>query len=148
MLKCSPILRMILENAEVNLNDKSLKVIYNASAYEQEKDEKLRAFLHFISTNEPGKDDFSNRLSELVKLTKENEKFRSDYAAMNLHDRDIMRAAKKEGHEEGVQQKVMETAANALKLKLPIEQISQITGLPLEQISELSKKIKPESVEE
>lgn len=43
-----------LENSAVNLNDKSLKVIYNASAYKEEKDDKVRAFLRFIQTNEPG----------------------------------------------------------------------------------------------
>ena len=52
------------------MNDKSIKVIYNASAYEEEKDERIRNLLHFISTNEPGKDDFSNRLSLLVEKKK------------------------------------------------------------------------------
>ena len=135
-----------LENAEVKLNDKSLKVIYNASAYEQEKDEKIKAFLKFISTNEPGKDDFSNRLSELVEIIKDNEIFRSDYAAMNLHDRDIMRAAKKEGREEGLkagaQQKALEAAKNLLNLNvLSFEQIAQAQELPIETVKELAEKL-------
>lgn len=88
-----------------------MKVIYNASAYKHEKDEKIRNFLHFISTNEPGEDDFSNRLSDLVEIIKDNEIFRSDYASMNLHDRDIMRMARKEG----AQQKAVETAAKLLQ---------------------------------
>ena len=71
-----------------------LILIYNASAYNEEKDEKVKAFLHFIHTNEPGKDDFTNRLSALVEQIKDNERFRRDYAAMNLHDRDITRAAR------------------------------------------------------
>ena len=33
------------ENPVVNLNDKSIKVIYNSSAYEQEKDERIKWFL-------------------------------------------------------------------------------------------------------
>ena len=71
-----------------------LILIYNASAYSEEKDEQVRTFLHFIHTNEPGEDDFTNRLSSLVEQIKDNEKFRRDYAAMNLHDRDITRAAR------------------------------------------------------
>ncbi len=67
--------------------------------------------LHFISTKEPGKDDFSNRLSLLVEKLQENEEFRSDYAAMNLHDRDIQRAAKREGS----LQKSIEDAVIAVK---------------------------------
>ena len=31
------------ENSSVNLDDKTLKVVYNASAYEKERDEKIRA---------------------------------------------------------------------------------------------------------
>lgn len=110
-LPCYTFKNICEEDANVNLNDKSMKVIYNASAYKHEKDEKIRNFLHFISTNEPGEDDFSNRLSDLVEIIKDNEIFRSDYASMNLHDRDIMRMARKEG----AQQKAVETAAKLLQ---------------------------------
>ena len=90
-----------------------LILIYNASAYNEEKDEKVKAFLHFIHTNEPGKDDFTNRLSALVEQIKDNEKFRRDYAAMNLHDRDITRAAKQEGLRQGLSQGLTQGASKA-----------------------------------
>ncbi len=113
----------------------------NASAYKAEKDERIRNFLQFIHTNEPGKDEFSNRLSALVEKVKNIDRFRSDYTAMNLHDRDITRAAKKEGIIEGEQRKAIETAENFLKMNLLThEQISQGTGLPLEQIKALAAK--------
>ena len=52
---------------------------------------------------------------------------------MNLHDRDIQRAAKKEGIAEGTRQKTVETAKNMLKIRLgTVEQISQIKNLPVE----------------
>ncbi len=144
-LPCYTFQNVCKENAIVNLNDKSLKVIYNASAYSQEKDEKIKAFLHYISTNEPGEDDFSNRLSDLVEIIKDNEIFRSDYAAMNLHDRDIMRLAKKEGREEGLkdgaQQKAIETATNMLYDKIPVENIARYVDLPLEKVEELAEKL-------
>ena len=144
-LPCYTFQNICKENAIVNLNDKSLKVIYNASAYSQEKDEKIKAFLHYISTNEPGEDDFSNRLSDLVEIIKDNEIFRSDYAAMNLHDRDIMRLAKKEGREEGLkdgaQQKAIETATNMLNDKIPVENIARYVNLPLEKVEELADKL-------
>ena len=134
-LPCYTFQNTCKESSEVNLNDKSLKVIYNASAYMQEKDERLRAFLHFISTNEPGGDDFSNRLSKLVELTKDNEKFRSDYAAMNLHDRDIMRAAKKEGREEGAQQKAIENALVLIqKYHATPKEAAEQMGAPLDKL--------------
>ncbi len=129
-LPCYTFTNICQENPHVNLNDKSVKVIYNASAYKAEKDERIRAFLHFIHTNEPGKDDFSNKLSALVEKVKDNDRFRSDYTAMNL---DITRAAKKEGREE----KAIEDAKNMLKENISSEITARCTGLPLEKIVEL-----------
>ena len=124
-LPCYTFRNTCKENDAVNLNDKAVKVIYNANAYEKESDERIRSFLHFISTNEPGEDDFSNRLSALVSKIKENEKFRSEYAAMNLHDRDITRAAKKEGSREAR----LETARNMLNEGIPLATVLKCTGL-------------------
>ncbi len=127
-----------LEDNSVNLDDKSLKVVYNASAYEKEKDEKIRALLCFVRTNEPGTDDFASRLSAVVEKLKENEKFRQEYAAMNLHDQDLIRETRKEA----LQQKAIETAENFLRMNVGTpEQISQGTSLPLEQVLELQKQL-------
>ena len=87
------------ENNTVDLSDKSLKVIYNASAYDEE--------------------------------------FRSEYAAMNLHDQDIIRIAKKEASEE----KAIENAKTMLSDKLSPDKVSHYSGLPLKQVLELQKKI-------
>lgn len=136
-LPCYTFKNACVENNSVNLNDKSLKVIYNASAYESEKNEKIRAFLHYIYTNEPGEDDFSKRLSAIVNQTKMNEKFRREYAAMNLHDRDLIRAAKKEA----IEQKAIEDALNFLKEDVPAETIAKCVNLPLEEVLKLKEKI-------
>ncbi len=142
-LPCYSFINICEENENVKLNDKSIKVIYNASAYEEEKDERIRNLLHFISTNEPGKDDFSNRLSSLVEKKKENEKFRSDYNAMNLHDRDIQRAAKREGFAEGARETAIMNAKNFLKMNvLSIENIAQGTGLSIEEVQKLADELK------
>lgn len=45
------------------------------------------------------------------------------------------------GKKEGVQQKAVEDATNMLKKKYPTTDISEITGLPLEQVLELQKQI-------
>ena len=139
-LPCYTFSNICQENPHVNLNDKSVKVIYNASAYKAEKDERIRDFLHFIHTNEPGKDEFSNRLSALVEKVKDNDRFRRDYAAMNLHDFDITRAAKKEGIAEGEHRKAIEDAKNMLKENISSEITARCTGLPLEKIVEPKKQ--------
>ena len=140
-LPCYTFKNTCSENPAVNLNDKSLKVIYNASAYNEEKDDKVRAFLHFIHTNEPGEDDFTNQLSSLVEQIKDNEKFRRDYAAMNLHDRDITRAAKREGLRQGLAQGASKAKIEATKKfwgnGVSQEIIAQSLDLPLEKVAEI-----------
>ena len=120
-------------------------MIYNASAYEQEKNEKIRKFLKYVSTNEPGEDDFTKRLSATVEMIKENDKFRSDYAAMNLHDYDITTMAKEAGIEEGREMERVEAAKKMLRMNLGThEQIAQAQELPLEKVKELAEEVAAE----
>ncbi|MCR4626278.1 MAG: hypothetical protein K5640_01370 [Treponema sp.] len=87
--------------------------------------------MHFIHTNEPGNDEFSNRLSALVEKIKDNEKFRREYAAMNLHDFDITKAAKREGPAE----KAIEDAVTIVKkYNIKPEQTAEDIGAPLEKV--------------
>ena len=130
------------ERNDVNLNDNSLKVVYNASEYEKEEDEKIRNLLHFICTDEPGKDSFSVRLSSTVEKLKNDDKFRSTYLAMNLHDFDIKKEAFENGKQAGSQQKAVEAAKNALGMNLSAEQVAKITGLSLEKINNLISELR------
>ena len=124
------------ENNSVNLDDKCVKVVYNSSAYENVKDEKVRALLRFIQTNEPGEDDFSKRLSEFVAKVKENEKFRKEFSDMNLHDFDIMT----EAAEEATQQKAVEAALVAIKeFGASPELAAEKMGAPLDKVLEALK---------
>ena len=130
-----------IEDMTVNLDDKTLKVIYNASAYREEKDEDVRAFLKYVYTNDPGENGFSSRLSAIVENIKLSDFFRSQYAAMNLHDRDLIRWAKKEALAEGATQKAMEAAENFLKANVDAETISRCIGLPLEQVLKIKENV-------
>ena len=104
-------------------HDKTLKLFYNASGYEKVRDERVRNFLQFVYTNDTGNDGFTNRLSEIVKKLKENEKFRSDYLAMNLHDFDIreegiaqgISQGISQGIEQGIRQKAVKDAVTLVK---------------------------------
>ena len=102
--------------------------------------------MRFIQTNEPGEDDLSKRLSEFVARVKENEKFRKEFADMNLHDFDIMTEAKEEGLAEGekigARQNAIENATNLIKMKVgTLEQISQATGVPMQELQEITAKL-------
>ena len=65
---------------------------------------------------------------------------------MNLHDRDIIREAKKEGRAEGARETAIETAKNMLKDNLPIEKISNYIGLSEEDIQNIVKDENPNGV--
>ncbi len=51
------------------------------------------------------------------------------------------REAREEGIQQGAQQKAIETALKALEIRLPPEQISQITGLSKEKVLELQEQL-------
>lgn len=66
---------------------------------------------------------------------------------MNLHDQYNFRRGLKEGYTNGIndgisqgsQQAKIETAKNALKMNLSVEQIATLTGLSIEEIKSLAK---------
>ena len=122
------------ENNMVNLDDKSLKVIYNASAYESEKDERIKALLRFVQTNECGKDDFSNRLDALVKKMKKNEMLRQEYMAMNLHDHDMIKKGREEKAVEDATILVRDFNADpkvaAEKMNAPLDKVLEALAQP------------------
>ena len=59
---------------------------------------------------------------------------------MNLHDRDIMRVAKREGIAQGAHDASVQNARNALAMNLSPEQVAQITGLSLDEVLALQKE--------
>lgn len=80
-----------------------------------------------------------------VKLIKQAQAC-GDYAVMNLHDRDIQRAARREALAQGMQQKALEATENLLRMNvLSVEQIAQATNIPLEQVREMARNIPVDS---
>ncbi len=118
-------------------------MIYSASAYEKEEYSLIRDFLHYIYTDEPGKDDFSNQLSRLIEKYKKNEFFRSDYLAVNLHDYDIRYEALQEGEAVGAQKKAVEDAIKIIKkYNATPEDAAKDVDAPLELVLEALKTSK------
>jgi len=134
-----------IEKENLELDDKTTKIIFNAEAFEKEKNVAISAFLRYISERIPT-DSFTEKLDSLVEKSKDNQKLRSEYLAMNLHDRDIKKQAYKDGLEEGISQGALqtklETARNMLAYGDSIEKIAKITNIPLETVKELAKEIK------
>ena len=135
-LPCYTFKNICKENTNIELNDKTSKIIFNSTAYDKEKDGEISAFLKYIKTQE-ATDDFTNKLKTFVERAKHNNELRSYYLSMNIHDSDIRRVA----FQEGAEQTKIETAKNLLTMNLSLEQIAQATSLPLEKIQELASEV-------
>ncbi len=125
----------------LNFGDKITKMIYNASGYEKETDERVRKFLQFVFTNNPSDDDFSNRLKDRVSKLKDDEQFKEVYAAMNLREMDIRREAIAEGIQlgliRGAKEKAIEAAVIAVRdFNIAPQLAAQKMNVPLERLME------------
>ena len=136
------------EDKNIPLNDKSIKVVYNASAFDEEKNENIKAFLKFIH-NHTVENNLTNKISNLVYKIKQNEANKTEYTTMNPRERDIFLEGEKqgeirgrsEGEISGAQKKAIDTAKNLLKEGVSAELIAKCVKLPIETILELEKTI-------
>jgi predicted transposase/invertase (TIGR01784 family) len=136
-LPCYTFKNICIQDKNLELCDETTKIIFNSTAYSKEKNLEISAFLKYINTKIPT-NDFTKKLNNLVEESKINNKFRNDYLAMNLHDRDIRWVALEEGRKEGAELTKIETAKKFLQEGLPVEQIARCTDLPLEKVQELA----------
>ena len=87
------------------LDDKSYKVFYNVGAYGKEDEPELSALLKYLCERQ-ATSGFTRRINALVEKAKRNEKFRSWYMSLNIHEDDLRRESlqlgEKIGFERGV----------------------------------------------
>ena len=143
------------ENSEADLQDGAIKVLFNATAYKAESNDKLRAFLQYLKTHEVT-DALTERLSELVAKAKNDDNFRGDYMQYTLHERDIRRSSFAQGIAQGISQGISQgiargisqekqnSAVNFLLHKTPISLISECIGLSTEQVQQIADRLRAE----
>ena len=155
-LPCYTFSNTCKEKPDLQLGDESHKIIFNASAFENEKNLEKKSILEYI-IDKKSTSDFTEKLDTLVEQTKLNEIFKGDYMAWGLAEFDAEQRGKKEGYSagisDGIQQGIsqglqqgeykakIETAKNLLAMKLSVENISKATGLSLETIENIAKTI-------
>ena len=87
------------------LDDKSYKVFYNVGAYGKEDEPELSALLKYLCERR-ATSGFTQHIDALVEKAKRNEKFRSWYMSLNIHEDDLRRESlqlgEKIGFERGV----------------------------------------------
>ncbi|UTD02498.1 Rpn family recombination-promoting nuclease/putative transposase [Treponema socranskii subsp. buccale] len=134
------------------LDDKSYKVFYNVGAYGKEDEPELSALLEYLCERR-ATSGFTQRIDALVEKAKRNEKFRSWYMSLNIHEDDLRRESlqlgEKIGFERGIRkgrrdgiaagsyQKARETAKLMAERKYPLSEILLMTGLSEAEIENL-----------
>ena len=141
------------DKPDLQLGDKSYKVIFNASAFENEKNLEKKSILEYI-IDKKSTSEFTTKLDTLVEQTKLNEIFKGDYMAWGLAEFDAEQRGKKEGYSagisDGIQQGLqqgeykakIETAKNLLAMGLSIENICKATDLSTEEVNLISSNTK------
>ena len=140
------------EDGALFLDDKSYKVFYNVVAYGKEDEPELSALLQYFCERR-ATSGFTQHIDALVEKAKRNEKFRSWYMSLNIHEDDLRMAGEKIGFERGVAagirkgrldgiaagsyQAKRETAKLMAERKYPLSEIRLMTGLSEAEIKKL-----------
>ena len=136
------------ENGSIIFDDKSVKVFYNTGAYGKEDEPELSALLEYLCERRTTS-GFTQHIDALVEKAKRNEKFRSWYMSLNIHEDDLRMAGEKIGFERGIRkgrrdgiaagsyQKARETAKLMQRESCSIDFIQRMTGLSEAEIKKL-----------
>ena len=129
-------------------DDKTKKIFYNVSRYQDVEDPRIKDFLQYLENKTPT-NDFTRRLDQMVEELKIIEMGFSDYIAARQKEFDWLRQGKEQGFEEGLQQgieqglergayqKAVETAKRMIDLGIPVEQVQLCTNLSLDVVQSL-----------
>lgn len=115
--------------------DDDCNIMYINGKYDG--DDPLGRLMHDFSTSNAD-EMYYDELAKRMRFFKQDERG-VEMASKIVEEYGDERAA--EAFQQGIQQKAIDDATNMLKKKYPPADISEITGLPLEQILELEKKI-------
>ena len=125
-------------------DDKTKKIFYNVSRYQDVDDPRIKDFLQYLKNKTPT-NDFTRRLDQMVEELKTIEVGFTDYIAARQKEFDWLRQGKEQGYEAGLQQglergahqKALETAKKLIARGYELEDIADLSGLTISQIQEL-----------
>jgi predicted transposase/invertase (TIGR01784 family) len=156
-------------NNSIKLDDRTFKYFFNASAAEKiQGNEEVKKLLTYISTHVP-ENAFTQEIEEEVEASSNDAEWRKGLMTFEMLMEEKKKEAREQGREEGIAEgmekgiaqgmekgiekgreegleqgaynKSLETAKTALSMNLPPENISKLTGLPLETILKLKDQL-------
>ena len=134
-----------VEDPNVQLNDGTQKIILNTKGIFDDVRPELKRLLNFIDGRQP-EDAFTQDLSEAVESAKHNKKWRHDYMTLQMaydekYHEGLVNGIQ-QGRENGIVEEKEYTARRMLSSgKYSDAEISEITGLSMEQILALKKSL-------
>ena len=84
---------------------------------------------------------FADKVAKLVEDAKHNTQWRKQFMDFKHYMSQSFNQGKEVGLQEGAAKQAIETATNMLKKEYPVTEISEMTGLPQDQILKLQKKV-------
>ena len=134
------------ENTSLKLEDRTLKVFYNCSSWQNVASKEKAEFLKFLLTDN-AESSLCKKLKEREKQIKMTARAQKEYMDYCMLKQACIDYGKEEGKKEGRTEAKLEAARNMLSKKLlSLEDISEYTGLPLETVHELAEELNEESV--
>ena len=130
------------ENGKTKLNDRDFKHFFIApTCAKMIEDEELRAFFELLVSNKPYS-QYTSTLKQYVDDAKKNMQWRQQYMTYLRQRTYDLEEGREIGLAQGRNEKAIETAINFIKMEvLSDEQVALGTGLSLEEVQKLSKKI-------
>ena len=130
---------------EVNYNGGYDKIYLNAGPVKPtytEGNKDLTNFLEYIRNNVIS-DELTEEMNNLVENTRINAEMELEYMTLEEKLNEFKAEGREEGIAEGEKNKAIETARNLLLMTdFPIDKITKITLLPLEEIEKLKSELK------
>ena len=127
---------MCIENPDIKLNDRTYKLFFIANNYDKILDEKQKAFLKLVISNDASSgpsDSFTKKISKLVEEAKINSQWRKQFMEWEREMAIRFREGKREAR--------IEAAIELLKEHISPEIIAKCENLSLDEVLELQKQI-------
>ena len=126
-----------IQNLDLGFGDDTTKIILNTKGTMDDVTPELKKLLDFIDGKEP-EDDFTRELDEEVQSVRKSEKWRLDYMTLQMNYQEKY----EQGIEQGIEKEKMESAMRMIEDgDLPLEKVAVYSGLSLEQVLELEKRL-------
>ena len=131
------------------LGDGAYKVFFNAAEYAKIKNCEEKSFFRFLAEKK-AETELTRSIEEKVSFARKNKEWRRQYMTWQQtinEEREIafedgIERGFERGIEQGIERARIEDAENLLKMGVgTVEQISQATGLSLEQVMQIKERI-------